>query len=189
MDGWTIALIVVGIALIASEFATAAFVGGFFGLAALLTAGLRAIGIIDGVVPTLLAFAASSLALIVPGRLLADRLVPGRSERRKDTVDVEHDRDAMGELVDVVEAVGDDHDDGRIRFQGTTWQARSVNGSIAAGSKAQLVYREGSLWVVEPVVVDGGARDLFAGLDAAERERERASDEAAVPATTTKTTR
>jgi membrane protein implicated in regulation of membrane protease activity len=86
--------------------------------------------------------------------------IAGRAETRKDNTDVEHDRDAMGEVVEVVEDISDDNDLGRIRFQGTTWQARSTTGVFKKGDKAQLVYRDGSLWVVEPVN-EAVARDLF----------------------------
>ncbi len=162
MDLLTIVFVVVGILLIASEVVAPALFSVFLGIAALLTAGLRMLGVVDGLPASLLVFAVTSVATLVPGRFLINRLMPGRSsERRKDAVDVEHDRDEMGVVVDVVEDVGDDHDLGRVRFQGTTWQARAVDGTIKAGSKAQLVYREGSLWIVEQVVVDGGARDLF----------------------------
>jgi len=170
MDPWTIVFVVAGLLLIASELVFPSLVGAFLGLAALITAGLRGLGIVESLPVSLLVFAVTSLALVIPGRLLIQRLVPGRSERRKDEVDVEHDRDAMGEHVVVVEDVSEDHDAGRIRFQGTTWQARSIHGDVKAGDRAQLVYREGPIWIVEPVVVDGGARVLFERLESAEAE-------------------
>jgi membrane protein implicated in regulation of membrane protease activity len=168
MDVWTIAFLVAGLVLIASEAVAPALVSVFLGVAAIITAGLRWLGIVEGLPVSLLLFAFTSLALAIPGRLLINRLVPGRSDVRRDRTDVDNDKDAMGEIVTVVEDVSDEHDTGRIRFQGTTWQARSVQGVIARGQQAQLVYREGSLWIVEPVVVDGGARDLFHGMESQE---------------------
>ena len=170
MDAWTLTFVVAGILLVLSELLFPSLVGAFLGLAALLTAGLRGLGVIDSLPVSLLVFAVTSLALVIPGRILIQRLVPGRSERRKDEVDVDQDRDAMGEQVVVVEDVAEEHDTGRIRFQGTTWQARSTHGVIKAGDRAQLVYREGPIWIVEPVVVDGGARILFERLETAEAE-------------------
>lgn len=169
MDVWTIVFLVGGIALVASEAVAPALVSVFLGVAALITAGLRWVGVLESLPLSLLVFAFTSLALAIPGRLLLNRLVPGRSDVRRDRTDVDDDKDAMGEVVTVVEDVSDEHDTGRIRFQGTTWQARSVHGVIARGEQAQLVYREGSLWIVEPVVVDGGARDLFRSVESAER--------------------
>ncbi len=171
MDVWTIAFLVAGIALVASEAVAPALVSVFLGIAAIITAGLRWLGVLESVPVSLLVCALTSLALAIPGRLLIHRLVPGRSDARRDRTDVDNDKDAMGEVVSVVEDVSDEHDTGRIRFQGTTWQARSVQGVIARGQQAQLVYREGSLWIVEPVVVDGGARDLFRSIESQDADQ------------------
>jgi membrane protein implicated in regulation of membrane protease activity len=88
-------------------------------------------------------------------RLQAPRMVRGHKsllgEAQTDTTDVDVDRDAMGQVVVVMEDISDDHDNGRIRFQGTTWKARSTAGAIAKGERAQLVLRDKTVWVVEPV--------------------------------------
>jgi membrane protein implicated in regulation of membrane protease activity len=160
MDPITVAFVVAGIALLVSEVKLPGAVAGFFGAAALLTAGLRGIGLVESLPVSLLLWGIMTTALLVPLRPMVKKLA-GRSEVKKDQTDVEQDRDAMGEVVDVVEDISDEHDEGRIRFQGTTWQARCTTGSLKRGDKAQLVYRTGSLWVVEPVAVDGAARDLF----------------------------
>lgn len=183
MDVWTIAFLVAGVALIASEAVAPALVSVFLGAAAVITAGLRWIGVVESVPVSLLVFAFTSLALAIPGRLLIHRLVPGRSDVRRDRTDVDNDKDAMGEVVSVVEDVSDEHDTGRIRFQGTTWQARSVHGVIARGQQAQLVYREGSLWIVEPVVVDGGARDLFRTIESQQANQVAEAEAVGAPAT------
>lgn len=163
MDVATIAFVIAGVLLIASEAVVPSLVGAFLGVAALLTAGLRGIGVVESVPWSLLVWSALSVGLIVPFRPLVQRLVPGRSEARRDTTDVENERDAMGEIVTVVEDVDEDHDLGRIRFRGTTWQARSTSGKLRAGQEAQLVYRDGTVWIIEPVAVDGSARALFEG--------------------------
>ena len=164
MDPWTIAFLVGGLALIASEFIAPSLFTVFVGVAALLTAGLRGVGLVESVPASFLLWSVLSLGLVVPFRPLVQKLMPGgKSVVKKDRTDVEHDRDSMGEVVEIVEDVADDHELGRIRFQGTTWQARTTVGSLKAGDKAQLVYREGSIWIIEPVATpDGGARDLFA---------------------------
>lgn len=164
MDPVTIAFIVTGLALLVSEVKLPGAVAGFFGAAALVTAGLRGIGLVESLPMSLLVWGIMTTALLVPLRPMAKKLA-GRAEVKKDQTDIEQDRDAMGEVVEIVEDVSEEHDNGRIRFQGTTWQARSTTGTIKQGDKAQLVYRSGSLWIVEPVAVDGSARDLF-GNDA-----------------------
>jgi membrane protein implicated in regulation of membrane protease activity len=164
MDPLTLAFLVGGIALIVSEIKLPGAVAGFFGLGAVLTAALRGIGLVESLPVSLLAWGILTTALIIPLRPMAKKIA-GRPEVRKDATDVEQDRDAMGEIVEVVEDITDENDLGRIRFQGTTWQARSTTGVFKKGDKAQLVYRQGSLWVVEPVG-EGAARDLFGALEA-----------------------
>jgi len=163
MDPLTLAFLVGGIALIVSEIKLPGAVAGFFGIAAVLTAGLRGIGLVDSLPVSLLLWGVLTTALIIPLRPMAKKIA-GRAEVRKDATDVEHDRDAMGEIVEVVEDISDENDLGRIRFQGTTWQARSTTGVFKKGDKAQLVYRDGSLWVVEPVN-EAVARDLFGQVE------------------------
>lgn len=166
MDPWTIAFLVGGLLLIGSEFVVPSLFTIFLGVAALLTAGLRAVGLVDSVPISFLLWSVLSLGLVVPFRSQVQRFMPGgKSDVKKDRTDVEHDRDAMGEVVDVVEDISDDNDTGRIRFQGTTWNARMTNGSLKKGEKAQLVYREGALWVVEAVAADESVKDVF-GVDA-----------------------
>lgn len=172
MDPVTLTFLLGGLALIVSEIKLPGAVAGFFGLAAVLTAGLRGIGLVDSVSVSLLVWGILTTALIIPLRPMAKKIA-GRAEVKKDSTDVEHDRDAMGEIVEVVEDISDEHDLGRIRFQGTTWQARSTTGVFKKGDKAQLVYREGALWVVEPVG-EGAARDLFGSLEAEARAEQPA---------------
>lgn len=161
MDPVTLVFIVTGLALLLSEVKLPGAVAGFFGVAALLTAAVRGIGLVESIPVSLLVWGITTTALLVPLRPMVKKFV-GRSEVRNDRTDVDQDRDSMGEVVDVIEDVSDEHDQGRIRFQGTTWQARSTTGSIKKGDKANLVYRDGSLWIIEPVPVDPVARELFA---------------------------
>ena len=181
MDPWTAVCLVGGLVLLASEFVAPSLLAMFLGAAGVITAGLRGLGVVDSVPISVLVWAVTSLALVLPFRPLVQRLVPGRSVVKRDATDVEHDREQMGAVVDVVEDVSDDDDQGRIRFQGTTWQARSTTGKFKKGERVQLVYRAESVWVVEAVAANddnavegGGARDLF-GTATAESKAEVAS--------------
>jgi membrane protein implicated in regulation of membrane protease activity len=140
MDPVTLAFLVAGLALLLSEVKVPGAVAGFFGVGALLTAAVRGVGLVDTIPVSLLVWGITTTALIVPLRPMVKKLI-GRSDARKDRTDVDQDRDSMGEVVDVIEDVSEEHDQGRIRFQGTTWQARSTTGSIKKGDKATLVYR------------------------------------------------
>jgi membrane protein implicated in regulation of membrane protease activity len=176
MDAWTAVFLVGGLLMLASEFVAPSLVAMFLGAAAVITAGLRGLGVVDSVPLSVLVWAVTSLALLVPFRPLVQRLVPGRSVVRRDTTDVEQDREQMGQVVEVVEDISDEDDNGRIRFQGTTWQARSTAGRFRSGERVQLVYRAESVWVVEAVGgndATGAGRDLFGTApDAARPEGE-----------------
>lgn len=74
----------------------------------------------------------------------------------------DEDLDAYGRMVEVLEEVTPDAETGRIRYQGTSWGATSLDRALRPGEKARLVSREGLVWVVEPVDEDGdGVADLY----------------------------
>lgn len=148
MDGITVAFIIIGVLLIASEAVHLSLVPVFLGMAALLVAGLRGIGLVDGLLASFLLWSVASLGLALPLRPLARKYL--KTGERK--VDPSHeDRDAMGEVVEVIEAVDDVSENGRIRFQGTTWSARTTDGTVPRGARARLVYKDKLVWIVEPL--------------------------------------
>ena len=61
----------------------------------------------------------------------------------------DEDLEAMDQLVEVVEPINELDNTGRIRFQGISWQARSVGGPIEKGAIARIRYRDNTTWVVE----------------------------------------
>lgn len=150
VDWVTIAFLVGGLALIASEAAYLSLVQVFFGVSALMVAGLRAIGLIDSVSASLLLWSFMSVAMALPLRPLARRYFK-TGEARHDHSD--EDRDAMGEVVEVVEEISDTHQSGRVRFQGTTWAAQTTEGTIPAGAKCKLMVKDKTVWIVEPLGV------------------------------------
>ena len=66
-----------------------------------------------------------------------------------ETQSTDEDFDAFGEVVTVVEAVGP-HQEGRIEYRGTSWQAACYDHTLEAGAKAQIVCRVNLIWIVEP---------------------------------------
>jgi len=156
MDSGTIITLLwltAGLVLVGSELFHASLTTVFLGAAAILTAGLRWLGVVDALPASFLVWACLSIGLAVPLRPLVRRFLPG--ERRFDHS--HEDRDAMGTLVDVVETVVELEPSGRIRFQGSTWPALSTEGSIPKGARAKLVYRDKLAWVVEPLPALEGA--------------------------------
>lgn len=148
MDPVTIAFLVVGALLIASEALHPSLVQVFFGVAALLVGGLRALGVVDSVSTSLLLWGFTSLGLTLPLRPVFKRYLKA-GEAKHDPSD--EDKDAMGEVVEVIEAVDDAGPSGRIRFQGTSWSAQCTDGSVPAGGRARLVYKDKLVWIVEPL--------------------------------------
>ncbi len=63
----------------------------------------------------------------------------------------DEDYEAIDKIVDVVEKVTDFDNSGRIRFQGISWQARTMEGEIKPGQKARISYRDNTTWIVEAV--------------------------------------
>ena len=63
----------------------------------------------------------------------------------------DEDYEAMDQIVDVVEPINDENNEGRIRYQGISWQARTLEGEVPAGSQVRIKYRDNTTWVVEPV--------------------------------------
>lgn len=168
MDWLTIAFLILGGLLIVSEAVHLSLVPVFLGTAALLVGGARAIGLVDSVSASLLLWAVASLGLTLPLRPLARRWL-GKGDAVVDRADPM--RDAMGTVVDVVEDITDDNDDGRVRHEGTTWNARAVDGSIKKGERARLVYRDKMVWVVEPLDALAEAPTRVPALEPARKEK------------------
>lgn len=154
----------VGILLCAAEFLMPGLVVIFMGLASLAVGILRWIGLIEGLPESFMMWMVSSIAMVLLFRKAAMKWFP--PEEEKDSFD-EH-ADAYGKIVDVIDAIDETDSKGRIRFQGTSWPAICVEGSIQAGQKARIVYRDNLNWVVEPVEAEGGLALPQGGNPAAE---------------------
>ena len=142
--------LIAGVALAVSEAFVPGFIIIFFGVAAMLVAGLRALGLVESLLPCLLIWAALSTGLVFGvGRFFRKKI---QSERTVAVTD--EDASVFGRVVEVVDAIEPGQEGGRIRFQGTTWSARTVKGQLPAGSQARLVDRDNLCWIVEPIVTE-----------------------------------
>jgi membrane protein implicated in regulation of membrane protease activity len=137
--------IVLGAALIVLELIVPGAVLVFLGTGAMLVAFLIWLGLIQTWVASVTTWFIVSLVLLLVLRSFFQRFISGDIERQS----TDEDLDAYGEVVDVMEAIGPDKE-GRIRYRGTTWQATCYDHTLEAGSKAQIVYRESLVWIVEP---------------------------------------
>lgn len=131
-----------GLILIASEMLIPGFTIFFFGLGALLNALL--ILIFPGMGTTLqgILWLASSLTLFALMRKYFRRIFGGTLICRDDNAAQNAGREAV-----VIEEIGPEKP-GRIRFQGTSWEASSYDETIATGERAMILRQEGMRFIV-----------------------------------------
>ena len=122
----------------------ATFVLGFSGL----TIGiLRYLGFLEDPFTATFTWLLSSMALTILIRPFIKKYFPGETFFKF----ADEDYEAMDQIVEVVEPINEFDNSGRIRFQGISWQARSMEGKIPEGTKVRIKYRENTTWIVEPV--------------------------------------
>ncbi len=134
-----------GVILMILELVMPGLVIIFFGASALIVGLLMWIGLIQNLVISLALWVVFSLVFVLFFRRLALRFFPSESSYQL----VEEDVDAIGTVVDVVSDIDDSSNNGRIMFNGTSWQAMSQKGTIKKGQKVRLLYRDNISWVVE----------------------------------------
>lgn len=149
MDGETLTWIFLigGIILMALETAIPSGMALILGFSGLIIGILRFAGLLtDPVTATLAWFIAS--ALLTVGTLpLIKKYFGGEASFKY----ADEDYEAMDQIVDVVEDINDQTNEGRIRYQGISWQARTLEGDIPAGTQVRIKYRDNTTWIVEPV--------------------------------------
>lgn len=120
------------------------FILGFSGLGVGI---LRYLGFLEDPFTATFAWLFSSMALTILIRPFIKKYFPGETFFKL----ADEDYEAMDEIVDVVEPINEFDNSGRIRYQGISWQARSMEGKIPEGTKVRIKYRENTTWIVEPV--------------------------------------
>ena len=149
MDGETLTWIFLigGLILMILETILPGGVAFFLGVSGLLIGGLRYFGFLVDPGLSILLWLVSSIGLMLIMRPFIMKYWGGESSFKLADVDFE----AMEQIVEVVEPVNEEDNSGRIRYQGISWQARSIEGTLPAGSKAKIKYRDNVTWVVEPL--------------------------------------
>ena len=149
MDGeiLTWIFLIGGILLMVLE---ALFPGGvafLLGLSGIGVGILRYFGFLEDPFTATFVWLLSSTALTIAIRPLINKYFKGESYTKL----ADEDYEAMDKIVEVTEPINDMTNDGRIRFQGISWQARSLEGEIPAGTQVRIKYRDNTTWIVEPV--------------------------------------
>lgn len=135
-----------GLGLLATEFNAPHLVAGFLGSSALVVAALRALGLVESTQVSVGLWGAISLALLLA---LRKTLAKYAAKPEVSKASVSDDVRLYGAVVEVVAAIPEGGE-GRIRLDGTSWQAVCSNGAVPVGGKVRLVRRENLVWVVEP---------------------------------------
>tara|TARA_R110002096_G_scaffold170840_2_gene343476 strand:+ start:12915 stop:13403 length:489 start_codon:yes stop_codon:yes gene_type:complete len=121
-----------------------AFVLGFSGV---MVGLLRFLGILENPMTATMAWLFISVGLIIMIRPLIKKYFGGDTSFKY----ADEDYEAMDKVVDVLEPINDEDNSGRIRFQGISWQARTIDGTVPAGTQVKIKYRDNTTWIVEPI--------------------------------------
>lgn len=119
----------------------------FLGLGALLVGAARWLGLLEGWIESFSAWFILSTVLTLALRGVVSRW----SQGEKSFQSTDEDEDAFGTVVTVANQITDGELSGRIRFRGTTWPARSVQGALEPGEQVRIVDRDNVSWIVEKV--------------------------------------
>lgn len=149
MDGemLTWIFLVGGIILMILETIIPGGVAFFLGVSGLLVGALRFLGFLADPFTATLTWLLSSVGLTILIRPVVQKYFGGETSFKY----ADEDFEAMDQIVDVIEPINDEDNTGRIRFQGISWQARTMEGKVPAGSKVKIKYRDNTTWVVEPI--------------------------------------
>jgi membrane protein implicated in regulation of membrane protease activity len=136
-----------GILLMLLEFVVPSGMALILGSSGLLVGLLRFMGLLDDPITATMAWLFTSVALTIAIRPFIKRFFAGETSYKF----ADEDYEAMDQIVDVVEPLNEHNDEGRIRFQGISWQARTLEGEVPAGTQVKIKYRDNTTWIVEPV--------------------------------------
>ncbi|MBN1616108.1 MAG: NfeD family protein [Spirochaetales bacterium] len=136
---------VIGVACIGFEMLLPGFVIFFFGTGALATALCSLVPFIGNRLwLQILLFVIFSICALIFLRRHFTRIFEGSVFNPSKTVGPE---DGLGDMCEVTEDILPPRE-GRIRFKGTTWKARSSGGSFHTGESARIEGREGMTYIV-----------------------------------------
>ena len=119
----------------------------FLGVSCAIVATSLWMGIVTTWVNVLSLFFISSLTLIISLRAVVSRFAEGDSSKGN----TEEILDEIDEIVEVVDTIGPGESVGSISFRGTTWRALGDGRELQQGTRAQIVSRENTTYLVCPV--------------------------------------
>ena len=144
-----------GIILMALETVLPSGIAFILGFSGLLVGILRFLGIFADPTTATIVWFFTSVILTVVALPFIKKYFGGKTSFKV----ADEDYEAMDQIVEVVEDINDTNNDGRIRYQGISWQARTLEGDVNAGTLVRIKYRDNTTWIVEPVYPIGKTND------------------------------
>lgn len=135
--------LILGAVLIILEFIVPGAILAFLGIAALIVGGFYYYGMLSSILYGFIYWFIISLVLVFFLRSFVLRFMPADCRYQP----VDEDDNATGSWAEVVEEIRPGQP-GRIRFRGTTWQARG-EGHCVKGAKVMIAGRMGNAWQVK----------------------------------------
>jgi inner membrane protein len=134
-----------GILLMILEAVLPGGVAFFLGISGVGVGILRFLGLLSDPVSAFAAWLLTSVGLTIAIRPFIKKYF--KSETYTKIAD--EDFEAMDQIAVVTRELNEDDNSGRIRFNGASWNARTLSGRIKPGAKVVIRYRENTTWVVE----------------------------------------
>ena len=136
-----LAWIAFGIALVVAEFFVPGAIIVFFGVGAILTGVAVMMALLVDLPMALLFWAVTSTVLVLAFRGQIKRWFPALEKYEPG----DEENILIGTIVEVIRDVHSDNEDGRVRYQGTSWKARGASGTLPVGSYAKITGRSNLL--------------------------------------------
>ena len=134
-----------GILLMLLEFAVPSGVALFLGFSGVVVGLLRFFDLLTSTGGSVAAWLILSVGLTIAIRPFIKKYFRPESSFKY----ADEDYEAMDQVAEVIEDVTDYDNSGKIRFDGTMWRAKSIDGTIKAGEKVRIRFRENITWIVE----------------------------------------
>ena len=134
-----------GLLLMLLEFAAPSGVALFLGFSGLVVGLLRFFDLLTSTGGSVAAWLILSVGLTIAIRPFVKKYFKPESSFKY----ADEDYEAMDQIAEVIEDVNDYDSSGKIRFDGISWRAKSLEGTIKAGEKVRIRFRENITWIVE----------------------------------------
>lgn len=150
-----------GLLLMILELALPGGVAFFLGFSGLIVGILRFFDVITSTGGSLAAWMILSVGLTIAIRPFIKKYFKPESSFKY----ADEDYEAMDQIAEVIEDVTDYDNSGKIRFDGTSWRAKSLEGTIKTGEKVRIRFRENITWIVEAEGVQEPSKEQLKNLN------------------------